>query len=63
MEDGVIVYLPLAAIHVTTALDGLLLALFAWALALIISLFVALIITIMVRVLGRNKSPIVEGKK
>ncbi len=56
-------YLPLAAIHVTTALDGLLLALFAWALALIISVFVALIITIMVRVLGRQKPAIVEAKK
>ena len=56
-------YLPLAAIHVTTALDGLLLALFAWALALIISVFVALIIKIMVRVLGRQKSAVVEDKK
>jgi hypothetical protein len=57
------VFIPLAAIHVTTALDGLLLALFSWALALILSLFVALIITIMVHLLGRGKTGPAAVKK
>jgi hypothetical protein len=49
------VNIPLAAIHITTPLGGLGLALFSYALALVISLLVALIMWILVRVLGREK--------
>jgi hypothetical protein len=52
------VNIPLAAIHVATPLEGLGLALFTYALALVISLFVALIMWLLVRTLGgKAKAP------